>query len=244
MDELCLGLPALSWLRGGARALGKGAAPAGTAMLWVLALAGGAYAAVVARIDTQRAISHTDPAYLSFNIDAAELRGAGSGGFPWASKTLAARAKHLAPMKLRIGGGAQSGDVYDKAFVTQKLPLITAMTQAMGAKLVWGTAPCKQHGDKCDMANAEALVKSAAAAGIAVWVFGNVRNSLTPPPPPTTTRPPTPPPPPDLSAPASADPCCACRSRVRRVGRPPPEPWARPSSASRKSWRPASPTPR
>ena len=40
----------------------------------VLALAGGAHAAVVARIDTQRAISHTDPAYLSFNIDAAELR--------------------------------------------------------------------------------------------------------------------------------------------------------------------------
>ena len=63
------------------------------------------------------------------------------GGFPWASKTLAARAKHLAPMKLRIGGGAQSGDVYDKAFLTQKLPLITAMAQAMGAKLVWGTAP-------------------------------------------------------------------------------------------------------
>ena len=123
-------------------------------------------------IDTRRPIAHTAADFLSFNIDAAELRPADPGGvdFPWASARLAARARHLAPHKLRIGGGAQSHSVYDAAFLTQKLPLITALARAMNASLVWGVAPCKKKGN-CP--NVAALVGSAAAAGIAEWEYGN-----------------------------------------------------------------------
>jgi hypothetical protein len=127
-----------------------------------------------AAVDTRAPLSVVDPAFLSFNIDAAELR----QGFPWNSTVLAARARHLAPLKLRIGGGAQSHSVYDTAFLHHELPQITGLAAAMNASLVWGTAPCKtpkqaKNSSTCDMRNAEALVQSAAAAGIAEWEFGN-----------------------------------------------------------------------
>jgi hypothetical protein len=131
--------------------------------------------AIACTIQTDAPIAHVDPAYLSFNIDAAELRGADPGGvdFPWSSKRLAARTRHLMPLKLRIGGGAQRSEVYSHDFLTQKLPLVTAMASNMGAQLVWGAAPCKLDGNTCDMSNVEALVNSSAAVGISEWEFGN-----------------------------------------------------------------------
>jgi hypothetical protein len=134
--------------------------------------------AAVAAVDTRAPISHIAADFLSFNIDAAELRPADAGGtdFPWGSARLAARARHLAPHKLRIGGGAQRGSVYDRAFLTGKLPLITTLARAMNASLVWGVAPCRQEKgerDQGNCSNTAALVGSAAAAGIDEWEYGN-----------------------------------------------------------------------
>jgi hypothetical protein len=121
-------------------------------------------------------VARTDAAFISFNIDAAEVlmdRDKKRAPFPWSSPLLAARARHLAPMKLRIGGGDQSRVSYDDTFFTQELPKITSMARSMNASLVWGTKP--------DLKSAAALLQSPAAADIAEYEYGNEPSSDAPP---------------------------------------------------------------
>lgn len=131
-------------------------------------------------VDLGTAISHTNPAFISFNIDAAEIlldqQHPKSPSFPWASPLLIGRARHLAPWKLRIGGGAQSRIAYDEAFLARTLPLITGLARQANASLVWGTAPCSSH-RACDLSHAEALLASEAADGIAEYEYGNEPSS-------------------------------------------------------------------
>ena len=125
-------------------------------------------------IDTSAVLSRTAADFLSFNIDAAELVGAGGRVFPWSSPWLAKLTAHLAPAKLRVGGGAQSHTNYHDAAILKQIGEIVAFKAAANVSLVWGTAPCgaKKHG-ACDMANAKALLDSEPAAAIDEWEYGN-----------------------------------------------------------------------
>ena len=84
------------------------------------------------------------------------------------------------PLKLRIGGGAQRDTVYSPEFLTQKLPLITAMAKDMGAELVWGTAPCQQV---CTLSLSLSL-----SPCVSLCVSLSLCLSACPPPPPRRAR--------------------------------------------------------
>jgi len=63
-------------------------------------------------INLENLVAASYDAYVSFNIDAADL----STDFDWTSPRLASLAAQLAPALLRIGGGAQKNVQYDDAF--------------------------------------------------------------------------------------------------------------------------------
>ena len=149
-------------------------APARTQLLLAaLHCATAAGPTATAFIDTSAVLSRTAADYLSFNIDAAELAAGKRAPFPWSSPSLAKLTAHLAPAKLRVGGGAQSHTKYDAATLKQ-IGEIAAFKAAANVSLVWGTAPCgaKRHG-ACDMANAKALLDSEPGAAIDEWEYGN-----------------------------------------------------------------------
>ena len=135
-----------------------------------MAAAAAAGPTATAQINTSAVLSRTAADYLSFNIDAAELGTGTYAPFPWSSPSLAKLTAHLAPAKLRVGGGAQSHTVYNAAMLKQ-IGEIVAFKAAANVSLVWGTAPCDAK--HCDMANAKALLDSEQGAAIDEWEYGN-----------------------------------------------------------------------
>lgn len=112
-------------------------------------------------VETSSAISTVSDKFLSYNIDAAEIW----SDFTWNSTTLAARAKHLAPAFIRVGGGSQSRIKYDE-FLEKRFPLIVQLASDMNMSLIFGTAP------KIDDPLRK-LLSHPLAQKVAEWEFGN-----------------------------------------------------------------------
>ena len=113
-------------------------------------------------------VARTDAEFLSYNIDAFELvapRSNSTTPFEWNSTRLAARARHLTPAKLRIGGGNQGDVVYNEAFLSNAWPAILNLGRDSGMDLVWGMAP--------SLSSASRLLAHPRSSEVSEWEFGN-----------------------------------------------------------------------